>query len=380
MKRWYTIVGLVAALALVFAACAPKAAPAPSAPAPSAPAPVSVPASNIPPATSQDAAWAKVVEAAKKEGKVNVYTWGWTGDIGLAMARGFEKKYGIKLDQITGRGAEFLERIKTEARMGNVVADFWEGASGHSENMKLAGLLDPTPDLPALREKDAFLVNPLAYSREGYYLVENQFFLGLHVNTNLVKPGEEPKAWVDLLDPKWKGRIIFSDPVVSIATSYFAVLIDQKRLTLDYLEKLGKQDLKFDPSTPGTANKLARGEAAVGYFSTNETTSLAREGAPIRIIDTREGIFANGLGVARVKGGPHPNATRLLLDWVLSQEGQDTLGKAKGVLSVRKDVPDYQHPAAQLKPQNPVFITNELNDLVAKVFVEKQYVPLLKPK
>lgn len=381
MRRWYAIVAVVAVLALGFAACAPKAAPTPAPSAqPAAPAPAASAPKPAPAAPGEDPAWAKVIEAAKKEGAVNMYTWGWTGDIGLAISRAFEKKYGIKVDLITGRGAEFLERIKTETRMGNVVADGWEGASSHSENMKLAGLLEAVPELPVLKDKGAFSADPLTFSKEGYYLMENQFFLGMHVNTNLVKPGEEPKAWADLLDPKWKGKIIISDPVVSIASSYFAVLIDKKRMSLDFLEKLGKQDLKFDPSTPGVANKLARGEAALGYFSTNETSTLAAEGAPIKIIDTREGVFANGLAFGKVKGGPHPNATRVLMNWLLTQEGQDVYTKAKRVLTVRKDVPDYQHPAAQLKPQNPVFIDTEGNELVAKVFREKQYVPLLKPK
>lgn len=380
MKRWFLILSI--GIVVLLAACAPQAAPsptpapaAPSTPYPAAPAPKSVPL-----LTPEDAAWAKVVEAAKKEGQVNAYAWGWTGDFGLAVAKAIANKYGIKVNIITGRGAEFIERIKTETRMGNITADFSEGDPTHLENMKLAGLLEATPELPVLRDKEAFSASPLIFSPEGYYLEYYQQYLCLHVNTNLVKPGDEPKAWVDLLDPKWKGKITFADPVVSVSPSYFAVLIEQKRLGLDFLEKLGKQDLLFDPSTPGVAMKLARGEAHVAYVTTGVTSAVASEGAPIKIIDTREGIFAIGISVGKVKGGPHPNATRLLLNWLLSQEGQDTYGKAKRVLSVRKDVPDYQHPAIQLKPQNPIFITPQYNDLVAKVFREKQYVPLLKPK
>ncbi|MBF8265017.1 MAG: Ferric transporter ATP-binding subunit [Dehalococcoidia bacterium] len=378
MKRWFLLPAII--ILVLFAACAPKAVPAPSAPAPAAPAKAAVPASNLPAPTSQDAAWAKIVEAGQKEGQVNVYTWGWTGDVGLSIASAFEKSYGIKLNIITGRGAEFIERIKTEARMGNVVADVWEGASGHSENMKLAGLLDAIPDLPATRNKGDFTADPFAFSPEGYYFTENQFFLGLHVNTNLVKPGEEPKAWKDLLDPKWKGRILFADPVVSISSSYFAALIDKGLMTEEFLGKLGKQELQFDPSTPGVVNKLARGEGAVGYTSTNESSNVAKEGGPIKVIDTSDGIFANGLALGKVKGGPHPNASKVLINWILSQEGQDVYAKAKSVLTIRKDVKDYVFPAATLKPSNSIFIDTRYNDLVAKVFAEKRYVPLLKPR
>ncbi|MDO8637059.1 MAG: hypothetical protein Q7R34_12655, partial [Dehalococcoidia bacterium] len=96
MKRWFISLSIIILILLV--ACTPQAAPVPSAPAPAAPAPVSVPTSNLSPPTSQDAAWAKIVEAGQKEGQVNVYTWGWTGDVGLSIASAFEKRYGIKLN------------------------------------------------------------------------------------------------------------------------------------------------------------------------------------------------------------------------------------------------------------------------------------------
>ncbi|MBI4287824.1 MAG: extracellular solute-binding protein [Chloroflexi bacterium] len=386
MKR--LLLSLAVGAAVLAMACAPKGAPAPQAPAPATLAPVATPTSNLSPVrqaqgelpTSQDAAWAKVVETAKKEGQINVYTWGWTGDTGVSIARAFENRYGVKVNLITGRGAEFIERIKTETRMGSVTADMFEGASAHSENMRLAGLLTQAGDLPVLRDKSVFSADPFMFSPEGYYLVENQFYLALYINTNLVKPGEEPKAWADLLEPKWKGKIIWADPVVSVSSSYFAVMIAEKRMGLDFLEKLGKQDLMFDPSTPGVASKIARGEAWVGYTDTNAVSPIALEGGPIRIIDTKEGVFANGLALGPVKNGPHPNATRLLINWMLGPEGQDIYTKAKGVLTVRKDVPDHQPKAVQLKPQNPVFIGSKYNDLVAKTFADKTFVPLLKPK
>ena len=369
MKKCYFIFSLM----LLMVACTPTATPAP---APLAP---NVPKVNLP-STVEDDVWINIVKAAKKEGMVNIYSFSWTGDTGLVMAKAFGDRYGVKLNIITGRGAEFLERVKTEARMGQVVADLWEGSLVHSENMKLTGLLTTAGGLPILQEKEKFTLDPRRNSPEGYYYIANQYYIALHVNTNLVKRGEEPTAWVDLLSPKWKGNLIFTDPNLSDNTSYLAILIEQKRLTLDFLEKLGKQDLKFDSSPSGLANRLARGEAAIGYTGASVTNSLAREGAPLKMIDTIEGVFGTGLALGMVKKAPHPNATRLLINWGLSQEGQDTYSKDRGLLSVRNDVSDYQHPAIQLKPQNPIFLTPEYNDLIARVFREKQYVQWLKPK
>ncbi|MBF8265016.1 MAG: putative binding protein component of ABC iron transporter precursor [Dehalococcoidia bacterium] len=378
MKRWFLVFSI--AIIVLLVACTPQTLPAPPAPAPTAPIKAPVPASDITSPTSQDPAWAKVIESARKEGTVNVYTWGWTGDTGVSIAKAFKSRYGISLNLITGRGAEFIARIKTETRMNNITADIFEGAGAHSENMRLEGLLTPAGDLPVLRDKSVFTVDPFLLNGEGYYLVDNQSFLALYVNTNLVKPGEEPKAWVDLLEPKWKGKILFADPVISNSPSYFVAIIEQKRLGLDYLEKLGKQDLMFDASPQGVASRITRGEALVGFTDNDSVAAIAQEGGPIKIIDTREGVFVKGQAVGLVKNGPHPNAAKVLINWILSQEGQDVYTKSKGVLTVRKDVPDYQPLAVRLKPQNPIFINSQYNDMIAKVFAEKQYVPLFKPK
>ena len=170
---------------LVLAACTPKAAPTPA--SPSAPAPVAATASQAVPAISpEQSAWDKVVEAAKNEGKVTFYNWYFTeGRGGMALASGFESKYGIKLEGIQGRGAEFIERLKTEKRIGQMVADVVEGSSLHLENMKLAELLKPTRDIPAMQEKDVWHMVPNYHNKDAYYLNYQRMFLTMFMNTNL---------------------------------------------------------------------------------------------------------------------------------------------------------------------------------------------------
>ncbi|MDO8637229.1 MAG: hypothetical protein Q7R34_13530, partial [Dehalococcoidia bacterium] len=159
MKRWLSG-GLIISIVFVIvalAACTPKATPVTSTQAPTAPTTPASPTSNVSPPTSQDAAWDKVVEAAKKEGKINFYNWYFTeGRGGRVLEQAFEAKYGIELSAIQGRGAEFTERLKTEKRIGQMVADVVEGSSLHMENMRLAELLKPTIDMPVMKEKDVW--------------------------------------------------------------------------------------------------------------------------------------------------------------------------------------------------------------------------------
>jgi len=133
MKKW--LLSLCVLIGVLLTACAPQSAPA-SAPTQ---APTLAPAQTVPVAktlTKEEASWNTVVEAAKKEGYLSVYSYNMVGDVGVAVSRAFKAKYGITADIITGRGAEFVERVKTEKRMGRLVADVNDGSSVHSEIMK----------------------------------------------------------------------------------------------------------------------------------------------------------------------------------------------------------------------------------------------------
>ncbi len=371
---WVTI-----ALMLLLLSCTPSQ-PA-GTPAPIAPIKTNVPTSNISPPTSQDAAWDKVVEAAKKEGRLNFYTFYFTGDKGAVMASAFESRYGIKLDIITGRGSEFTERLKTEQRMGQMTGDVVATSSTHMENMRQAGLLIPSLDLPVLNEKDVWAIHPTFHNKEGYYLDYQRYFLTTFINTNLVKPGEEPKSFADLLAPKWKGQLIMADPILSESPSRFVLFIQQKRLSEDYPTRLGQQDLKFDPSTVGAVAKLARGEAAATVFvSTMEAIQMAAEGAPIRIVDMKEGTVTDTEAMGAIKGSPHPNAAKVFLNFVYSQEGQKLLGEKIKTFPVRKGIIANVPQAIQLEPSNPLVVDLEGVQMTAKAFRDKQFVSQLKPK
>ncbi|MEK7353778.1 MAG: hypothetical protein AABZ77_04650, partial [Chloroflexota bacterium] len=99
-KNFFVGMGVLILLAMIFA-CAPKAAPVP---APAPVTPQAAPATPILAASAmspEDAAWQKVVEAAKKEGKVVLYSFSFTGGVGIQLAKAFEERYGISVDIIT---------------------------------------------------------------------------------------------------------------------------------------------------------------------------------------------------------------------------------------------------------------------------------------
>lgn len=375
------ILNALAILLLLVVSCAPVNTPAP-APAAPAPAKTAVPAPNVSPPTSQDPAWDKVIEAAKKEGSLTIYSITLTGDISVAVSKAFKDRYGVNLDVISGRGAAFIERIKTEMRLGQTVGDIMESSVQHDLTLKAAGGTTGTLDIPVLKEKDVWRVNPLSSDSEGHLLNHKSYFLSPWVNSNIVKLGQEPKSYRDLGKPEWKGKVLMSDPSVS-GSGYdvFLTLINKGYLDIDFVRSLGGQGIKYASGTLDVVRAVARGDESFGFAATDsDAASFLAEGAPLRAIAMEEGTLATPSAMTRVKDGPHPNASKVFLNWILGPEGQTVFSKGAGLASVRKDVPDFRHPAAVVTPKRLIVFSEEDAQNTAKAFREKWLVELWKKK
>lgn len=344
MKRLLLFVAL-ALVALV--ACTPAVTPppAPVAPPPASTAAAPAPASNLTPPTSQDD-WAKVMAEAKKEGRVTPYTFFMVGDAGKTVADAFEKKYGIKVEYVTGVGSVLMERIRTEAAAGKYVADTVDTAISIVASIKNAGLTQPWGALPALAEKGVWLADPVA-DPERHIVTGGVGIMTTFVNTQLVKPAEEPKSYKELLAPQWKGKMVVASPVTAPNLMYLLVtgVYDEA-----YLRSLAQQSLKAGPTIRDAETILVRGEAALMVPEADSVMStFVAQGASVKPLDMAEGVTGfTSLSLALVKNAPHPNAARLFVNWLLSAEGQQVYFKAKATSPIRKDVPDFRPVAARL--------------------------------
>ena len=376
MKKWLevSLVGVTLAM-LIVVACAPQAKPV--SPPPTAPATTAPVATQVPAATpkAEDAAWAKVVEAAKKEGTVNVYSTTFSGDVGIAVSKAFKDRYGITIDAVVGKGTGFLERIKIEKRIGKMVADMVEGGPVDIQAMEREKQLASTGDmLPVLREKGVWVMDPISYSPKEKTLILWRFNeQPTFISTLMVKPGEAPNSWKDLLDPKWEGKMIVEDPLLgSFLYKAIVGLMDKKIWDEDYIKALFRQKLRFPKAMPDAFRMLSTGEAyLLVQGGDGPAAPFVMEGSPIQAIDMREGMVLNGNPLAAVSGGPHPNATLLLINWLLSPEGQTAYGKTRGGRMMRSDVPDFRPPGSWVKMTNPILLTLEQLDNAGKLYQER---------
>lgn len=374
MTRYWPILRGFIVLVLFAASCAPQTGPAPAPPTAAPPAAPISPKQTASAATPEEAAWAKVMETAKKEGKLNIYSFNMTGDIGIAVSRAFESKYGVKLDIITGGGAALAERIRIEKRMGTMVADVMDANTFQTSNIKDIGATISADDLPALKEKGVWLVEPWANDPQKHKLIHTVLYYTPVINTSQIRSSDEPKSLKELAQPKWKGKMTGYDPRQNSGHyNYFMPLLKRKLIDIDTVQAIGKNEVVWTATSTDAVQNTMRGQYPLylGGGATTFATFVATEPSlPVKVLDMEEGVVAYNLAIALVKDGPHPNAARLLVNWMFTQEGQNIFVKAKALVPVRKDVPDYTPTTLRITPNRLVVFTGEEEEEYVKLFRE----------
>lgn len=375
MGKYGLFLGLM--VLLVAAACAPAAAP--PAPAPSAPPPAAPAAPKVSP---EEEAWNKVVEAAKKEGKLTLYSFSLITETGERVRRAFRERTGITMEIITGSGATLTERIKAERRAGFLVPSTLDTSLVVLNLAKLEGLTQPVGNLPELRAQGVWKYDPIG-DKDGHFLSMGPLNMSPWLNTKLVKPGEEPLSWRDLLQPRWKGKMGVGHPDGIPNFNYiFYALTKTGRLDEQYFSELAKQDLRVLPTNRMDGEALARGDTAVSLANTPSGMGpFVREGAPVKAVDFVEGVvISRGISITPLASAPHPNAARVYINWLFSQEGQRVFHESYGTQSVRKDVPNFEPPNAQIIPQNPYVLSIEDLEKIARLQAERVVSKILSAK
>ncbi len=258
-----------------------------------------------------------LIEAAKKEGKVNFYT---AMEINIAQqySKMFEEKFpGISV-KVERSGAErVFSRIAQEyaSKIHNVdLVNTTDAAHVHA--WKRDGLL--APYVPA---DVASSFAPQFKDTDGTWATVRILFVAMAYNTQLVKPEDAPKGFVDLLDPKWASKIVKAHPSYSgaIMTSTFAIARD---LGWGYFEKLAKQKIMQVQSAVDPPKKVALGERAVMADGADYIVVLEKaKGAPIELIYPVEGAPIINSPNCIFKAAPNPNAARLFQNWFCTAGG-----------------------------------------------------------
>jgi iron(III) transport system substrate-binding protein len=259
------------------------------------------------------------LKQAREEQKINYYG---APELGITLAPAFklfQKRYGIEVVFTGARGRESYERILAEQRAERHVADVISTGASSMSSLKWNGSLLSyvPPDLKSIpaefHDRDRVLI-PVYIN-----------IYGMLVHTGLVKRDEEPKSWTDLLDSKWKGKILVDDPRGAGGGNFWFVVL-YRSSGRPHLEALARQELQFRPQYLENEKALARGEYPI--YLPAMAGSLARlKGAPVKWIAPGDGSTYALISQAIVKHAPHPNSARLWANFQIGPEAQRALAE-----------------------------------------------------
>jgi len=273
-----------------------------------------------------------LIDAARKEGRVTWYTVQIVDQIVRPIITGYQRKYGIQVEYVRANSFELGLRISNEAKAGRVQASVFDG-TGATVMLKNENLVEKwTPDIDLPKH----LFDP-----DGYWVASNYYVNTPGVNTDLVPKGTEPKTFEDLLDPKWKGRMAWNvQPSISAGQGFVgSVMIamgeEQARA---YFKKLAEQKVvHLRVSGRQVLDQVIAGEYAIGLQIFNNHAFISgSKGAPVNWVKMQPPLVSYSV-MSIPKGAPSPNAGKLLVDYIVSEEGQKILADA-GELPVHPKV------------------------------------------
>ena len=275
-----------------------------------------------PPAQAADSA---LYEAAKKEGSVVWYTSLIVNQAVRPLVEAFEKKYpGVTVKYARADSGPNAIKVIDEARAGKVVGDVFDGIATAPPLLK-AGLV------AAFTPSDAGKYPPEMRDPNARWNALVVYFLTPGINTQLVGK-DEIKTAQDLLNPKWKGKIAWStDPWSGCAVYVGSILQTMgEDKGMAFLRALAKQDIiNVDATNRAILDQVILGQYPVALSIFNHHAEIsAQKGAPAAWLKV-EPISAPFHSIGLVKNAPHPNAGKLLIDFLLSEEGQKTFASSR---------------------------------------------------
>jgi ABC-type Fe3+ transport system substrate-binding protein len=266
-----------------------------------------------------------LVEGAKKEGKVAWYTTLIVNQAIRPLQQAFEQKYpGVRLEYSRADDSPTALKILTEARAGGVQADIFDGLYNMMA-LRRAGLLAP------YRPPNADQYSQALWDPDGYWIAILIYVFAPGLNTDLVPSSEAPRALRDLLDPRWRGKMAWNPNSIAGAPGFVGnVLMSMgEERGMNYLRALSRQQIvNVEASSRAILDQVIAGEYPIGLMMFNHHTVIsARKGAPTTWLKL-EPVPVAPDGIALLKDAPHPNAARLLMEFLTSQEGQQVLRQA----------------------------------------------------
>lgn len=252
----------------------------------------------------------RLVEGAKKEGELMLYS-SLTQEDQLRLAADFRRRYGITVNFWRGSQANILQRVVTEMRGGRFDFDVLETNAPQVEAIARERLLQKL-DSPQLDE--VLLPEILPASRE--WAPDRLNLLVYAYNTNALAPRDLPRAWEELAQPGWRGRLGMESTNVEWFSTIVGALGEERGL--DLFRRIGENGVAVRTGHTHATGRVIAGEIPLflGVYS-HDVDRMKRKGAPVDwFILSPAVILPSAVAVSR--RAPHPHAAALFYDYMLS--------------------------------------------------------------
>jgi iron(III) transport system substrate-binding protein len=308
------------------------------------------------PSSAQDA---KVIEAAKKEGRLVLYGTMQT-DIFELLQKAFQKKTGITIDYWRTSATKVLERALSEARAGKALFDLVMATEDATRIMLKEGILTRY-DSPMNRHFPKEAIDPHLGPRARNHII------GIVYNTSLVKPADAPKSLEDLVKPQYRGKLVMADPTLHTTTAQWLSNIHKllgKAKADTFVRDLAAMKPTLVESFNPAAERVTSGELPIGItYVYYVYLNGIKKGAPIDYVRTGK-FLGDASYLTLFHKAPHPNAAKAFIDFFLDEESMNLMAKA-GEFVNRKGVFPPVPDADKIQ-----FI--EMDDLGEAAYAEKR--------
>jgi iron(III) transport system substrate-binding protein len=272
-----------------------------------------------PPAWAQLSADAEkeLYEAARKEGELTWYTAHYSAETAERMGKTFMARYpGVKVNVVRTTANVAYQRLTQELRAGQAQVDVFGSTDvGHFLELKPKGILEKF--LPA---NAATVIEPLRnVDPDDFFHCTSVGVIGITYNTAKVKPQDVPKNWPDLVDPKWRNQVSVGHPAFSGYVGIWVYTMT-KLYGWDYFEKLDRNKPQIGRSIQDTLTMLKSGERSVAAGATATAIEAAGKGDPLGVVYPTDGTVVIIAPQGIIKGTKRPNASKLFMEWSLSEE------------------------------------------------------------
>jgi iron(III) transport system substrate-binding protein len=273
-----------------------------------------------------------LVSGAKNERQVVLYTAMVQGDTNVILNKFMQKYPFIQAKYNYAPTDQLLAKVSTEFRAGKLQADVIQIGGVLAEVLKKQGVMGNyvSPELKAIPDE---FKDPEGFWGSAYIQTNV-----IGYNTRLVSREDIPKSYEDLLDPKWKGKLGMARNEVKWFIARLGIMGEKKGL--DFMRKLSQQQIKFFPTKTVVGVMLGAGEIEVAINALADGLEKEKaKGAPVEWVAVNP-VHTTILPIFVAKGATNPNTAKLLVDFVLSKEGQTVIKSFKRIPTRRDVLPD----------------------------------------